>query len=336
MIIHLLAGSDGPDGIHLLAFDPASGGLTLVRPLPGAADASFLAFDPATRTLFVADHEQTRVAAFGLAPGRTGLSPAGWQPSAASSTCYVALSPDGRHVASASYGADRAVIIARDADGALLPGGQVLGGTGNPAPGHAHWVQWSPEGDRLYVVDLGHDEVRAYPWDAATGRAGPPVTAFRTPQGHGPRHLAFHPDGRRAYLLTEHGNTLVALDRLPDGTLREIATVPSLAPGYEGKAQAAHIQISPDGTLVYVSNRGPNTIGVFRIVGDGSVSEVQQVPTGGDWPRFFLLLGRHLLVCHQRSNTIVVFDVAADGTLAPNGHSLALTAPVMLLPVPAA
>src|SRR5690606_20758278 len=115
--------------------------------------------------------------------------------------------------------------------------------------------------------------------------------------------------------------------------LTEINSVSSLPAGYAGKAQAAHIQLSADGTLVYVSNRGPQTIGVFRIAPDGSVGEVQQVPTGGEWPRFFLLLGRHLLACNQNSDDIVVFDVAADGTLSPNGHRLALKAPVMLLPI---
>lgn len=333
----LLAGCYASDGITLLSFDDTDGTLAVVRTLPGAPDVSFMALDAANRRLYVTDEgsQSARLGAFAIAPGLASLSPLGYKPSGAIYPCYVALSPDRKQVAVANYGTDLASVFAIEANGALGTSPQVLRGTGTEAEGHAHWIQWSPEGDRIYVTDLGHDEIRVHAWDRATGAIGAPVTAFRTPAGHGPRHLAFHPNGRTACLITEHGNTLVALERLGDGTLREINTVPSIPEDYTAKAQAAHIQISPDGKLVYVSNRGPNTIGVFRIAGDGSVSVEQQVPTGGDWPRFFLLLGRHLLACNQQSDSIVVFDVAHDGTLAPNGQTLALRAPVMLLPVDA-
>ena len=131
-------------------------------------------------------------------------------------------------------------------------------------------------------------------WDSGTGTAGPAETAFRTPVGHGPRHLAFHPGGTTAYLLTEHGNTLVALARQADGTFEEIQTVSSLPAGYSGKAQAAHIQISPDGTLVYVSNRGPNTIGVFRIAGDGKLSVCSRSRRAASGPGSSCCSDRHL------------------------------------------
>jgi 6-phosphogluconolactonase len=328
----LLSGSDGADGINLLAFDDATGTLSFERALPGASDSSFMALDEATRRLYVADHELMQLRAFAIQPGIADLTPIGLGMLGANYACYVGLSPDRRQVAVATYGEDRVTVFGIDANGAPMPDPQVLRGT-RAAPGHAHWVQWSPEGDRLYLVDLGHDEVRMHTWDAASGNLGPAQIAFRTPQGHGPRHLAFHPDGKTTYLLTEHGNTLVALSRKPDGTFDEIQTVTSLPSGYTGKAQAAHIQISPDGTLVYVSNRGPHTIGVFRIAGDGTVSPLQQASTLGVWPRFFLLRGKHLIACNQQSDSIVVFDVAADGTLTPNGKTLALKAPVMLLPV---
>lgn len=323
------------DGINLVEFDDATGSLALVRPLPGARDASFLALDAKNRRLYATDEAHGEVGAFRLADGLTAIEPLGYEPSEATLPCYVSLSPDRTRLAVANYGRDVGAVFDLDAGGALKPGPQVLRGTGTTAEGHAHWVRWSPEGDRLYLVDLGHDEVRMHSWDAATGRAGPAQTAFMTPEKHGPRHLAFHPNGRQAYLLTEHGNTLVALNREADGTLTEINSVSSIPADFSGKAQAAHIQLSPDGSLIYVSNRGPHTIGVFRVASDGAVGPVQQVATGGEWPRFFLLLGRHLLVCNQNSDSIVVFDVDADGRLTPNGQSLAIKAPVMLLPVEA-
>ena len=99
-----------------------------------------------------------RLLAFTVAPGVTGLDPLG-SPGAlgANSACYVALSPDRRQVAVATYGQDRTTVFGLDASGKIQPDPQVLRGTGTAADGHAHWVQWSPEGDRLYAVDLGRD-----------------------------------------------------------------------------------------------------------------------------------------------------------------------------------
>ncbi len=208
----------------------------------------------------------------------------------------------------------------------------MLRGSQSHDSGHAHWVQWSPESDRLYVVDLGHDEVRFFPYQGGKFTGGPEV-AFSTPKGAGPRHLAFHPDGRHAYLLTEHGNTLTALGREPDGKLTELNTLSTLPPDFAGKDQAAHIVINPAGDTVYVSNRGHNSITAFAIAVDGRISLKQNISTGGNWPRFFLLLDNHLIVANQESEDLVLFDVAADGTLKPTGKTFKLEKPVVLLPL---
>lgn len=336
-VLTLLSGSytDGtPDGINVLSFDTDTGELAHVRALPGAPDASYFAFDPATRRLYVTDEMGPRVGAFALDAGATALTPLGYQPAEADYPCYVALSPDRRRLAVADYGSDVVAIFDLDtASSALRPGPKLLRGTGNAAPGHAHWVQWSPEGDRLYVVDLGHDEVRVHDVDA-DGSIGPGRTAFRMPTKSGPRHLAFHPGGQLAFLLTEYANTLTALRRQPDGTLRQIQTISTLPAGYAETSYGAHVQLSADGSAVYVSNRGHNSIAVLAIAGDGRLTARQTVPCGGDWPRFFLLLDRHLIVANQKSDNLAVFAVAPDGMLRPTGHGLSLNRPVMLLRLP--
>lgn len=328
----LLIGSyseGAPDGVRLVDFDPATGNLSVAATLDGAPDASFFAYDSATRRLYLTDEMAEKAGGFTLSADARGLAPLGYQPSGGKYPCYVSLGPDRKRLAVANYGNDVVAIFSLDASGALQPGPLLLHGSKPTDSGHAHWVQWSPEGDRLYAVDLGHDEVRT--WRVEGDGFGKVETAFATPAGHGPRHLAFHPSGKFAYLLTEHGNTLTALRREPDGRLTAINALPSQPASYTGKAQAAHIQISPDGTTVYVSNRGPQTIGVFRIAADGSISLLQQVPAAGDWPRFFLLLGKHLIAANQETNSLVVFDVAADGTLSAIGKTLAVPKPVMIL-----
>ena len=202
--------------------------------------------------------------------------------------------------------------------------------------GHAHWVQWSPEGDRLYVSDLGHDEIRAYPYDARSGTVGAPTVAAALPKGAGPRHMAFHPKGRFAYVVTEYANTVVAFARAPDGTLTALQTVDTLPADFTGKSQAAHLAINAAGDVLYVSNRGHNSIASFRIGADGRLTPLQTIATGGDWPRFFLLdeTRKRLFVAHQRSNDIAVFHIAGDGQLTATGKRFEMSRPVMMVPLP--
>jgi 6-phosphogluconolactonase len=316
-----------PDGVRLVSFDDARGTLAVERVLAGAPDASFLAWDAGTRRLYAVDEPAPRVGGFAVDADFTALTPLGYQPAQAKYPCYLTLSPDRSRLAVADYGSDVTEVY-RLAGGALVPGPQVLRGTRTDAGGHAHWVQWSPEGNRLYLVDLGHDEVRMHAV-AANGDLGPAQTAFRTPVKAGPRHLAFH--GAYAVLVTEYANTLTSLRREADGTLTEIETVSTLPMGYAETSYGAHIQVAGD--VVYMSNRGHNSIAAFRIGPDGRLTHLQTIGCGGDWPRFFLRLDRHLIVANQKSDSLVVFDVAADGSLAPTGNSLEVEKPVMLLVV---
>jgi 6-phosphogluconolactonase len=123
------------------------------------------------------------------------------------------------------------------------------------------------------------------------------------------------------------------LTREPDGTLTELQTISSIPAGYSETTYGAHIAINPAGTVVYVSNRGHNSIAVFSIAADGRLSLRQTISCGGNWPRFFILLGSHLVVANQKSENLVTFDVAVDGTLKETGKVFELQAPVALLPI---
>jgi 6-phosphogluconolactonase len=333
--ISLLSGSyTGPDGagLKLLSFDTASGALSLVREFPGTPDVSWIVYAAATRTAYVTDEMSEKVGAFALSEGFSAASPLGYQPTGAKYPCYLRLSPKGTKLAVANYGDDSVPVFGLDAaTGALKPEPTVLRSGNDHASGHAHWTQWSPEADRLYVVDLGHDKVRSFPYAGGNFTGGPDV-AFSAPKGAGPRHLAFHPNGKFAYLFTEYAITLTALRREANGKLTEINTVNSLDSTGDNFS-GAHIQLNADGTRAYVSNRGHNSITVFDIAEDGSVAVRQNISTGGNWPRFFLLLGDRLIAANQESEDLVVFAVAADGTLSQMGAPFKLQKPVCLLPI---
>lgn len=334
--------ADGHKGMSLLKFDPATDGFVTVRTFQAVENASFALYDEKTGRLYVTDEIESAgfVGGYGLSKDFKTLKPLGVQPSQAGAPCYLALSPDKTRLAVANYFGDVVAVFAIDPKtGAIRPGPQVLHAAGEPkaafAAGHAHWVQWSPEGDRVYVSDLGHDEIRAYPYDAKTGVVGAPTTAAKLPKGSGPRHMAFHPGGRFAYGVTEFGNTVTTFARQPDGSLSALQTLPTLPADFAGKNQAAHLTINAAGSVLYMSNRGHNSIASFRIGADGTLTPLQTIATGGDWPRFFLLdeADKRLFVAHQNSNDIAVFHVEADGMLTATSKRFEISKPVMLVPV---
>jgi len=324
-------------GMALLHYDPVTDQFTPVRTFADIENASFGIYDAQSRRLYVTEErDDGRVAAYTVGEGGRSLASINALPSGAGSPCYLALSPDRSRLAVANYQGDVVAVFGLDpVTGAIQDEPQILRAA-SAGEGHAHWVQWSPEGDRLYVVDLGHDEVRAYDYDAHTGQAGAPVTALSLPEKTGPRHMAFSPNGQYAYVVTEYANTLVALRREAEGKLTAIQTVSTLPEGFEGKSFAAHIALNAAGDRVYVTNRGHNSIGVYQIGEDGRLSHLQTLATGGDWPRFFLLLEaeKRLVVAHQNDHVLTVFHIRDDGTLEATDKRFVSNLPVWLQPVP--
>lgn len=328
--------SDGAfTGMKLVDYDAARDEFRVIKSFETIENASFALYDADRRRLYVtAETENGRIGAFSLSEDHLTATPLGYVPSEAGAPCYLALSPDKRRLAVANYQGDVvAVFKLDDQTGAILPNPQILKGLDPNKSGHAHWVQWSPEGDKIYMVDLGHDEVRAYDYDAQTGLAGEAYTAFKTPDGSGPRHMTFSPDGRMAYVVTEYANTVITLRREADGRLTELQTISTLPADFKDKSFAAHIQINKAGNTLYMTNRGHNSLGVLRIQADGQLAPLQTISTGGDWPRFFLLLEdeQRLLVAHQNGNDIRTFHVKTDGSLTASPGKLALPKPVMIV-----
>jgi 6-phosphogluconolactonase len=335
-VIKLLSGSysgAGGAGLGLLSFDSATGQIAEITRYPGTPDASWIDFDAARSVVYVTDEMAAKVGAFVLSADRSSVTPLGYRDTGAKYPCYLRLSPGRDLVAVANYGDDSVVAFSVDPDGALAADPQVLRGVKPADQGHAHWTQWSPEGDRLYMVDLGHDSVRFYERDGAAGRFKAPQVAYFAEKDAGPRHLAFHPDGKHAYLFSEYAVRLTALTREADGRLTRFAEVASLADGVKDGETGAHIAISPDGRFVYVSNRKHNSISVFALDGAGVPSLIQNIPSGGNWPRFFILLGQHLIVANQLSDDLAVFAVGGDGKLSDTGTRFAIDKPVCLLAI---
>jgi 6-phosphogluconolactonase len=328
--IELLASgysTQGNEGIYRLRFDPVSGTLGPPELLVRADNPSWLLV-AGQRVHAANELAEGRLSTYALAADGS-LSLLGSTLTLGGSPCFVALSPDRRFVATANYSGGNFSVFALDRQGVAKAGPQVLRhpSASGAKSSHAHWLQWSAEQDFIYTVDLGLNEVNVFPFDSQTGRAGAGRLALQLQAGDGPRHLFFHPKLAVAYVLNELSNTITVAERQAGGGLVERQRIATLPPDFKSRSQAAHIHVSADGKHLYASNRGHNSIAVFSInATDGRLSLLQIEPVQGHWPRIFLLLEAQqvLMVANQESKNIVLFKLAADGTLKPTGQQVNL------------
>ncbi|HJS09091.1 MAG TPA: lactonase family protein, partial [Pirellulales bacterium] len=246
----------------------------------------------------------------------------------------------------ANYGGGSVAVLPIDKDGRLRPASSFVqhkGSSVNPkrqeAP-HAHSINVDPAGAFAVVADLGLDKVLVYRFDAAAGTltANDPPHATVSP-GAGPRHFAFHPSGRFAYVINEMNSTVTAFAYdAKKGTLSEIDTKSTL-PGPQQGNSTAEVQVHPSGKFLYGSNRGHNSLAIFRIdEKTGALTAAGHQLTGGRTPRNFGIdpTGKFVLAANQGSDSVVVFRVDQEtGKLEETGQSIKVPTPVCVkfLPV---
>jgi 6-phosphogluconolactonase len=187
---------------------------------------------------------------------------------------------------------------------------------------------------RVLVADLGLDKIMIYTFDSRTGKLSVNKQPWvETKPGAGPRHFAFHRNGRWVYSINELNSTMTVFTYdVEPGSLSETQTVSTLPIGYSGKSFCAEVQVAPSGRFLYGSNRGHDSIVVYSIdQATGRLSLVEHASTLGKRPRNFAIdpSGRILLVANQDSDNVVSFAIdAASGKLSPTGHVVEIPAPV--------
>jgi 6-phosphogluconolactonase len=220
-----------------------------------------------------------------------------------SGPAHVVVHPGGGFLFTSLYGGGATVTHPIAADGTVRPaaGTRRQGGT---RPSHAHEVVVDPAGRFVLSVDLGVDTVFVYTLSTAGTLATFSTTPFQA--GSGPRHMVFHPSRPFAYVANELSSEVTACTWV-DGVLKVVRAVPASDPVTGVENAPSEIAISPDGRFVYVGNRGPDTIGVFTVAGDGTLSRAGMPSCGGNWPRHLTLdpTGTRLYVANERSGEVV-------------------------------
>ncbi len=328
------------DGIRL-AIAGADGALRCTESVAETADPSFLAVAPDGATLFaVSELQAGRVIAFSVRADGT-LGEINSQPSLGAAPCHLSVHPSGKYLLTANYGSGNLVVHPIDAGGVLREPCHVVQHSGSgPNPQrqegpHAHQVLADPSGRYVVAVDLGTDSVYVYDFDLDGGHL---MIKHEVPlrAGAGPRHLAFHPDAERAYVINELASSITEFGYdAATGALEPGRTLSTLPPDYGRPNLAAELVVTPDGRFVFGSNRGHDSIAVFRAdSSDGEFRLIDIRPAVVAEPRHIALSpnGRVLFAAGQRSNNVQAFGIADNGELTPLREPVPTPSPVCILP----
>ncbi len=344
-------------GIHLFRVDRESGETTPAGVLEmGTSPSCLVANADGTRlysaneTDRVGDDRQGTVSAFAVDPADGHLTLLNTVRSGGAGPTYVSIHPSKRFLLVANYFGGSVAVLPIVEDGRLGEATDIKTDAGplgptratNAPPGslafsghdrtHAHMIQADPSGRFVLHVDLGLDRIYVWKFDDQKGVMSPNDPPWVSlPPGDGPRHFAFHPNGRWLYSIQEEASTIVRFDYGAEtGELTPRQTISTLPPGFAGSNFCSEILVSADGRFVYAGNRLHDSIGIFAVGPEGDLTFVGEEWTRGNYPRSFSFdpSGRFLYCGNQRADNVAVFRVEKDtGRLAFTGHYVAVGNP---------
>jgi 6-phosphogluconolactonase len=223
--------------------------------------------------------------------------------------CHIALNKAEDLVVVSNYSGGTVSIHRISENGAIEDAHQVFDHNTNVRKSHVHYAQFID--DDLFVADLGLNSLFHYIISDKENRKYILKTTYFLGDDSGPRHFEVAQDGAFIYVINELNSSITVLQK-NDKEYSEIQNISTLADGFEGENSCADIHMSEDQHFIYGSNRGENSIAVFkRNMKTGKLEKIQSVSTHGDWPRNFTLSprGKYLLVANQKSNNISIFGI---------------------------
>ena len=316
------------EGIYLLELDLSSGELRPVETFMNIVNPSYLAISKKGGFLYAVNELKEfqgkpsgSVSSFKISDEDGKLTFINLQPTNGTDPCHVELNKEGTKLFVSNFMSGSVAVFPIRADGSISEISQFIQHTGssvNPARQsgpHAHSLVFSPDEKFAFVPDLGLDKLMIYKsndGEPALIEAGVPY--FKTQPGAGPRHCAFSPSGQFCYLINELDCTILALSyNAKNGSFTELQSVSSLPEGVGISGNScADIHITPDGAYLFGSNRGYNSLSIYKICKESGLLEyVGSQSCGGEIPRNFMIDpgGNYLLCANQNSDNIVVFRI---------------------------
>jgi 6-phosphogluconolactonase len=332
------------EGIYIYRVDMNTGALRSAAPAIRAGNPSYLTVSQDSRYLYAVNEGKPGggVSAFSIDVETGGLTFINQRSIQGSSPCFITMDPEGKWVLTANYSGGSISVLPVGNDGAIGSPTNLVQHKGKSihpkrqTMPHPHAIVFAPNSSNVFAVDLGTDKIVSYAFDKIRGKLTENRgTSFRTRPGTGPRHMVFHPNGSFAFLISELNSTITSLHfDSRSGTFTEIQTVSALPAGFRGENKSADIHVSPSGRYLYGSNRGHDTIVIYKIdQSTGKLGIVDWASCGGKTPRNFAIdpSGKFLLVANKESNSIVSFLIdQSSGKISPTGHRTEVPNPACL------
>lgn len=310
----------GEEGMYVYELDKRKGELVLLQKVDAGPSPAFMCFSEEKGLVYAANEVMEFRGRFG--GGVTTLKYDAEKDSFQKMNeihipyggpCHISLSHCRDYLFLANYPNGSVVVVRLDANG--IPESitdTILFLKESPDDSKAHMILHDPPGQRVYVSDLGLDRMVIYDFDRINGRLIELENGIvSVPQRSGPRHFAFNEKGTILYLINELGSTMMVFGIDAKEGLQLKQTLPTTREGYILDNYCADIHISNDGRFLYGSNRGENTIVIYNIGEDGTLTLAGHFSCGGDWPRNFTFdpSGKFLIVGNQKSNYISLFRI---------------------------
>jgi len=336
----------GSEGIYVFEFNRQNGTMQPVQSVSNAKSPSFLALHPSGKYLYSVNEGADKlggVSSYAVDKATGKLQFLNGQSSLGGGPCYISIDQTGKTAFVANYGGGSLTVLPVNADGTLsAPADSVQDvGTGPNAQrqerAHVHSATISPDNRFVYVADLSTDKLNIFDIDTKTSTVKPASTPYASVKpGSGPRHSAFHPNGKYVYLVEELTSSVAVFSRnAKTGALTLIEdTVKTLPADFTGQNTSADIHIDPSGKFLYQSNRGANTLAIFAIGNDGKLTKVGDQSTEGKTPCNFLIdpKGDFIFVANQDTDNITIFKRdQKTGKLTYTGQSVNVPSPVCVI-----
>lgn len=292
-------------------FNPENGELKQLSTSDCGKNPTYLAIHPSRKFVYAANEiDPGKITSYSIDPKDGKLTLINEVSAGGGGPCHIVIHPDGKWVFTANYGSGHIGIAPVNADGSLgTPLTPILGGK------NAHQAAIDPSGKFVFVPFLGSNHINQYLFDEATGKLTPndPPFCDSSAEKAGPRHIAFHPSGKFAYVINEHNSTIDRFDYdKTKGLLSNPKAIPTLPEGTDLKNKStAHIVVSPDGKFVYGSNRGHDSLAIYSIdPANGNLTLVAHETGAGEikTPRDFSLdlTGKFAIVANQAKDYVLV------------------------------
>ncbi|EJM97803.1 lactonase family protein [Phyllobacterium sp. YR531] len=342
------------NGISVYEFSAETGDLTLASEYLAIDNPGYLAIDEKNKRLYAAvevpEWNENIVASFDIDTASGALSYINMQSSVGNTTCHLGFDQTGTMIFASNYtvaplgslpGNAVSAFAIRN-DGGIEPAfaAAVHEGPNAILPTnkrqHGHCAVASPDNKTLFVCDLGLDQIIAYEMPKNGEKLKLAATPFtQLPEGAGPRHLTFHPNGKIAYVINELNCTVSVLDYdAGEASLKIRQTLPTIPEDFTDTNTCAEIAVSADGRFVYGSNRGHHSIVTYAVQQSGELSLIGWTASQGIGPRNFVIdpSGRYMLVANQKGGGIAVFKRDIDtGSLEDTGKRIDLPTPMRIV-----